>query len=309
MIILQAKTSKFMFMELRQLKYFVKVADTGSFSEASRQMFVSQSAISQQIKLLEEELDTQLFVRQYGNIVLTESGEELYPLAKRVLGSVEECHTRMMDLQGMLCGELNIGLTYSLEPYMREAMLEFMRAYPNVQVNAHYKNLTELLRMLHNKEVDLMLSMMPTSPHDFADSIPLTAYRLAAVMRKSHVLAQKESVTFQDLLPHKLILPEKGLRDRNAIESFIHKETGNLHVRALVNDVNALLNIIQKTNYVTILTEGSIVQRPELCFVPIDELSEPLPVYAHFNNQLNRKSSAMRFLEILRDSTRAHLLP
>lgn len=287
-------------MEIRQLKYFVSVADTGSFSEASRQLFVTQSAVSQQIKLLEEELGEQLFVRQHNNVIMTESGEELYPLAKRVLGDVDECKVRMHELQGLLCGELNIGLTYSLESYMREAMLEFMRSYPKVRVNAHYKNLPELLRMLNNKEIDMMLSMMPTSAHDFVDSVRLTEYRLAAVMRKQHVLAKKECITFQDLMPHKIILPEKGLRDRNAIESFIHKKTGELNVRALVNDVNALLNILQESNYVSILTEGNIANRPTLCAIPIEEMMDPIPIYAHFNNMLNRKNSAMKFLEVLR---------
>lgn len=293
-------------MEIRQLKYFIEVADTGCFSEASRRVFISQSAVSQQIKLLEEELGTQLFIRQHNNIRLTESGAELYPLAKQVLRGVAECQTRIKDLKGLLCGELNIGLTYSLESYMRQAMLEFMRAYPKVQVNAHYKNLTELLKMLNNKDIDMMLSMMPTSPHDFIDSIPLTEYRLAAVMRKTHSLAQKTSLTFHDLLPHKLILPEKGLRDRNAIESFIHKETGKLNVRSLVNDVNALLNIVQESNYIAILSEATIANRPALCSIPIEELKEPIHIYAHFNNSINRKNSALKFLELLQQSALLH---
>lgn len=291
-----------MLMELRQLKYFVGVAETGSFSVASRQQFISQSAVSQQIKLLEEELGTQLLVRQHNNAVLTESGEELLPLAKRVLRNVDECRSRINDLQGLLCGELNIGLTFSLEPYMRDTMLRFMHDYPMVQLNAHYKNLPELLRMLQDRNIDVMLSMMPTSPHDFVESVRLMEYRLAAVMRKTHVLAQKESLTFQDLLPHKLILPEKGLRDRNAIESFVHKETGKLNVRSLVNDVNALLNIIHESNYISILTEATIVNRPSLCAVPIEELKEPIPIYAHFNNTLNRKNSATKFVEMLKTS-------
>lgn len=292
-------------MELRQLKYFVGVADTGSFSETSRKLYVSQSAISQQIKMLEDELNAQLFIRQHNNVALTENGATLYPLAKQILANMEECHTRMKELKDLLCGELSIGLTYSLESYMRGSMLEFMRRYPKVRVNAHYKNLPELLRMLRNEEIDMMLSMMPTSPHEFIDSIPLTEYRLAAVMNRQHTLARKSSITFHDLLPHKLILPEKGLRDRNAIESFVHKETGNLNVQAIVNDVNALLNIIQDSNYVTILTEASIANRTQLCFVPIEELKDPIPIYAHFNNQVDKKNSAMKFFEILQQS--AHL--
>ena len=289
-------------MELRQLKYFLGVADAGCFSKASRKMFVSQSAISQQIKALEDELGTQLFIRQYNSVSLTESGETLYPLAKQVLKNASECVTTIRDLQGLLCGELNVGLTFSLESYMRGAMLEFMRTYPKVQINAHYKNLSELLRMLRNEEIDLMLSMMPTSPHDFIDSLPLTEYRLAAIMRKTHALAKKESLTFQDLLPHKLILPEKGLRDRNAVESFIHKEASILNVRSLVNDINALLNIIQETNYISILNETCIVNHPFLCSVPIEELKEPLPIYAHFNKAVNKKQSALKFLEILHNT-------
>lgn len=293
-------------MELRQLRYFVGVAETGCISETSRQMFISQSAISQQLKLLEEELGTQLFVRQHNTLTLTECGEELLPLAKQVLRGVTECHERIRCLQGLLCGELNVGLTYSLEPFMREATLCFMREYPKVQLNAHYKNHHELLRQLRNKEIDIILSMMPSSPHEFVESIPLTRYRLAAIMRKSHVLAKRSSITFQDLLPHKLILPEKGLRDRNAIESFIHKETGELNVRALVNDVNALMNIIQETNYISILNETSISNRPSLCSVLIEELKEPIQIYAHYNNLVSLKNSARRFIDILHNTALKH---
>ena len=286
-------------MELRQLQYFVGIAETGRFSEASKMLFVTQSAVSQQIKQLEEELGTQLFVRQTHSVMLTESGQELLPLAKSVLRGVAECRDRISDLKGLLCGTLNIGLTYSLEPYIRETMLGFMGQYPKVKVNAHYKRLSELLRMLKDHEIDIMFSMMPTSPHEFIESVQLTEYRLAAIMRNSHPLAKKEILHFTDLLPHKLILPEKGLRDRNAIESFIHADTGELNVVSLVNDVNAIMNMLQESNYVSILTEHTIKNYPLLCSVPIEELSNPIPIYAHFNNTTLRKHSADVFVDML----------
>lgn len=289
-------------MDIRQLQYFVGIAETGRFSKASRLLFVTQSAVSQQIKLLEEELGTQLFVRQAHSAVLTESGQELLPLARNVLRGVAECHDRMAELKGLLCGKLNIGLTYSLEPYIRETMLAFMSRYPRVKVNAYYKSLTDLLRMLRDNEIDIMFSMMPTSPHEFATSIHLTEYRLAAIMRNSHPLAKKEWLQFSDLLPHKLILPEKGLRDRNAIESFIHAETGELNVVSLINDVNAIMNILQESNYISILTEHTIKNYPTLCSIPIKELSEPIKIYAHFNNTTQRKHSADVFVEMLQQS-------
>lgn len=289
-------------MDIRQLKCFVAVAETGRFSEASKVLFVTQSAVSQQIKQLEEELHTQLFVRHSQCVMLTESGQELLPLARRVLQGVEECHDRMADLKEMRCGTLDMGLTFSLEPYIRETMLEFMGRYPNVRVNAHYLPLSELLTSLRENRIDIMFSMMPTSPHDFITSVPLTEYRLAAIMRKTHPLAGNKSLCFADLLPHRLILPEKGLRDRNAIESFIHAKTGNLNVVALINDVNAIMNILQESNYISILTEHTIKSCPTLCSVPIDELSKPIPIYAHFNTMAMRKHSAEVFVEMLRQS-------
>lgn len=289
-------------MDIRQLQYFVGIAETGRFSEASKILFVTQSAVSQQIKALEEELGTQLFVRQPHSVILTESGHELLPIAKKVLRGIDECRDRISDLKGLLCGELNIGLTYSLEPYIRETMLAFMARYPKVKVNAHYRRLTDLLRMLKEHEIDIMFSMMPTSPHEFVDSIQLLEYRLGAIMRKNHPLAKKQMLTFADLVPHKLILPEKGLRDRNAIESFIHAETGALNVVSLINDVHAIMNILQESNYISILTENVIKNSPTLCSVPIKELSKPIPIYAHFNNTTLRKHSANIFIDMMKQS-------
>lgn len=290
-------------MELRQLRYFVGIAETGRFSEASKQLFISQSAVSQQIKALEDELGTQLFVRNTHSVSLTESGQELLPLARKVLLSVGECRDRINDLKGLLCGELNVGLTYTLEPYARETMLAFMKQYPKVQLNFHYKNLPELLRKLHDRDIDIMLSMMPTSEHGFVDSIPLHTYRLMAVMKKTHPLSRKKFLTFSDLQTQGLILPEKGIRDRNAIESYIHTSTGDLNIRSLVNDANAILNILQESNLISILAEHIVDNRPSLCAIPIETLDKPIQIYAHFNNETRRKHSADVFIEVFKQTS------
>lgn len=290
-------------MELRQLKYFVSIAETGRFSDASRQLYISQSAVSQQIKSLEEELGTKLFVRNTHSVQLTESGMELLPLARQVLRSVDACTDRLNGLRGLLCGELNVGLTYTLEPYVRETMLEFMKRYPKVKLNAQYRNLPDLLERLNRKEIDVMLSIMPTSPHDKVDSVPLMNYRLSAIMRRSHPLASKAELCFDDLKNQGLVLPEKGIRDRNAIESYIHTETGTLNIRALVNDANAILNLLQESNYISILAEHIITNRPQLCAVPIAELSRPITAYAHTNREAFHKHSADVFVSLFRNTS------
>ena len=285
-------------MELRQLKCFVGIADTGGFSEASRVLYISQSAISQQLRVLEEELKTQLFVRNRRNAVLTDSGRELLPLARQILRDADECRARIDGLNGLLRGKLDIGLTSTLEPYVREAMLCFLEAYPRVQVNAHYKSLPELLRMLHDHEIALMLSMMPVSQHDYVESVFLMEYRLAAIMRRSHPLAARVQLTFNDLMHQRLILPERGLHNRNAIESFMHTATGDMKVCSITNDAGAIMNLLQESNCVSILAEHSIANRPSLCHIPIAELNEPVKAYAHFNRSVPRKASVQAFLDL-----------
>ena len=112
-------------MELRQLKYFVKTAETLNFSEAAKALFVTQSTLSQQIRQLEQEIDTVLFVRDSHSVQITESGERLLPLAERTLKDATSCLDMVRDLKNMLSGSLNIGITYTFAPILTQTVIAF----------------------------------------------------------------------------------------------------------------------------------------------------------------------------------------
>ena len=113
-------------MELRQLRYFVKAAETLNFSEAAKGLYITQSTLSQQIRQLETELDVQLFQRNSHEVTLTEAGAELLPYAKETLYAADTCKEHIRDLQQLLTGTLNIGVTYSFSPILTETVLAFM---------------------------------------------------------------------------------------------------------------------------------------------------------------------------------------
>ena len=100
-------------MELRQLRYFLRLSETLNFSVAAKELFITQSTLSQQILNLERELDQQLFIRNSHEVLLTEAGRMLLPLARESVYKVDNCFLRMQELKNMLTGELNIGVTYS----------------------------------------------------------------------------------------------------------------------------------------------------------------------------------------------------
>ena len=148
-------------MELRHLKYFVKIAETLNFSEAAKSLFITQSTLSQQIRQLEQEVDAQLFERNNHNVRLTEAGEELLPYARQTLKASQACFDRIQDLQQMLTGTLNIGVTFSFSPILTEALFAFIKLYPKVKLNIFYKPMAELMKMLEQDEVDFALTFRP----------------------------------------------------------------------------------------------------------------------------------------------------
>ena len=114
-------------MELRQLRYFAKAAETLNFSHAANCLNIAQSSLSQQIKQLEDELGTQLFIRDSHSILLTEAGEVILPFALRTIHDAEACADRIRDLRKLLTGPLNIGVTHSFSPILTESVISFIK--------------------------------------------------------------------------------------------------------------------------------------------------------------------------------------
>ena len=145
-------------MEIRQLKYFLKVAETLNFSEASRRLFITQSTLSQQISHLEAEIELPLFERSGRGVFLTEAGKELIPYALKAVSATESCMDHINDLKKMLTGELNIGVTYSFRTIMMDTMIDFLKAYPGVKLNIIYRSMEELMLMLKSRQLDFVLA-------------------------------------------------------------------------------------------------------------------------------------------------------
>ncbi len=295
-------------MELRQLKYFVKTAETLNFSEAARRLYVTQSTLSQQIKSLEDELGTVLFQRDSHTVSLTESGSRLLPLARQTLLDANSCKEQINDLKELLTGELNIGVTYSFSPILAETIKNFIKQYPGVKLNIRYKNMEELMNMLRHREVDFVLAFKPNRPYDEIESHSLFEDKLSVIMRKDHPFAGKKIITLADLKPHRLAIPAKGLQARNTIEKYISIEHSDLNVCLELNEANILLDIVQHNNLLTILSAATIRDRDMLTAVPIDLPDNQMQGCVHTLKRIYRKRSAEAFVKMLRDTNTAREL-
>ena len=118
-------------MELRQLRYFAKVAELKSFSKASKALFVSQSALSQQVRQLEAELGTSLLVRDSHHVVLSDTGRAFLPSALRTLAEAEIGMDNIRNVAGLRTGDLTIGSTFTFSLLLERVVREFAKKYPN----------------------------------------------------------------------------------------------------------------------------------------------------------------------------------
>lgn len=289
-------------MEFRQLKYFAKAAETLNFSEAAKALCVTQSTLSQQIKFLEQELDTQLFQRNSHAVFLTESGSELLPLALNTIYSAESCRERIQDLRQLLTGTLNIGVTFTFSPIMAETVLNFMNLYPHVKLNIYYKPMMDLMNMLEKHEVDFVLAFRPTKRYASIESHVLFNNKLAAIVHKHHPLAAYEKVTLAEIEKYDIALPAQGLQARNALEQMMSRYCPHFRIRLELNEVHFLLKLIKQSNLVTILSEATIHNEQDVKAIPIDVFENEMEGCVHMLKDDYRKHSAQTFIRMLSES-------
>lgn len=289
-------------MELRQLRSFIKLAEILNFSEASRELCLTQSTLSQQIRKLEDEFHSQLFIRNSHSVAITEAGTELLPFARKAVEAAEECHQRMVDLQDMLVGELNIGVTYSFSPILTETIFAFMKKYNGVSLNICYKPMADLMNMLRNRKIDFVLAFKPSEYAADIESHVLFQNYLAAIVNASHPLASKECVSLDELAGYNLALPSKGLQARNALDKILDRYPHNLNIRMELNDPHILLDLIRNSNLVTVLAEASVHNQAGVKAVRISIPENEMTGCVHTLTGSYHKKSTCEFVKLLCES-------
>ena len=285
-------------MELRQLRYFVKIAETLSFSEAAKALCITQGTLSQQIKQLEGEIGAQLFIRTSRNVCLTETGSEMLPYARRTIADADCCMARIADINNLGAGTLNIGVTYSFSPILTESLIAFRKLYPNIKLNIFYKPMAEMLR---GREVDFALAFKPSHPIEGVESHILFQNYLAAIVGTGHPLAKEKKLTLTQLTAYDLALPSQGLQARNAFDA-VAPAGGGFRIRIELNEVNILLKIIRNTSLVSVLAEATIHNESGVAAIPLDFPDNEMAGCVHLLREGYRKRSMQAFIELLSES-------
>lgn len=208
-------------MEIRQLRAFIAIAESGTFTAGALRVHVTQAAVSMQIRQLESELGTRLFIRAPRNVILTEAGEKLLERARHILREHDAAIEEMAELAGAKRGRLRIGsasagVTADLLPRI---LKDVRKRHPHTEVSVSSGTSEALVQQILAGEIDIAFVSLPVEARGIHTE-QLNEDQLVAVASPRHRLARQRTVSAYALAGERLILGERGGNTRRLIDEF-----------------------------------------------------------------------------------------
>ncbi|MEV0478451.1 LysR family transcriptional regulator, partial [Streptomyces prunicolor] len=200
-------------MQFQQLQYFVAVAETRHFTRAADLVHVAQPSLSQQIKALERELGADLFLRARGNITLTDAGEALLPLARRILADADTARHEVLELVQLRSGRIRLGATPSLcTGLLPDVLRAFHDRYPGIRLLIEEGGSHDLVRELARGALDLALVVLPLpTPSPALTTVELLREDLVVVSSpEASAPGRGRTVRISDLEGERLVMFRHG---------------------------------------------------------------------------------------------------
>jgi DNA-binding transcriptional LysR family regulator len=211
-------------MEIRQLRAFVNIAEAHTFTAAAERVHVTQAAISMQIRQLEQEVGSPLFIRTPRRVVLTEAGEKLLVRARTILREHDTALSEMAELAGAERGRLRVGSASARvsSDALPRILKELRRQHPQAEISVSSGTSEALVKQLLAGDLDTAFVSLPVEMRGIETEM-LGSDELVAIASPRHPLAKQRVISAFALAGEKLILGERGGNTRRLIDEFFAK--------------------------------------------------------------------------------------
>ena len=230
-------------MDFDQLTTFLEVARQGSFSRAGEKVFRSQSAVSAQIRQLEQEYGDRLLDRSGKTVKLTPAGQVLFDYAERLKKLREESLIAVADHSSTPRGTLRVGANEATCLYvLPEVFAEYCRRYPPVQINIYRNFSYKITEKLENGSIEVGILTLPiTSPS--LEIQPIFRDKLMLMVSSQNPLAKHKTTTVSDIVKHPLLLPKTG-HTRRLMDKLFRPYRDELQVRMELPSVGMIKSFV-----------------------------------------------------------------
>lgn len=288
-------------MNIRYVRYFLAVAEHQGFTRAAEALHISQPALSQQIRMLEESLDAQLFDRSGRHIHLTDAGEVFLQYARQAFQLLDEGQRAIHDVADLSRGSLRIAVTPTFTSYFVVPLVaEFHARYPHITLDIQEMPQEKMEGLLLENELDIGIAFAGGTAPEIV-STPLLQEVLALVVADHHPLAREESLSLSQLAAEEFILLNHHFATRLQIDHCLQKAGFHPQVTIEMHSINAILDIIQRTQLVSILPLNVAAQRTGLTTRLLKEAALERTAVLMQRKGTRPKAAARIFAEIARE--------
>ncbi|MHA6764100.1 LysR family transcriptional regulator [Streptacidiphilus sp. PAMC 29251] len=257
-------------MELRQLEYFVAVAEECHFTRAARRLQVAQSGLSASIRSLERELGAALFLRSTRSVELTAAGQALLVEARRALSATDAAKDAVAAVQGLLRGSLSIGSLQCLHVVHLPAVLaRFAADYPGLEIRLRQGGSNELTEQVRTGRLDIAFVSRPARCPESLLVDLLDAEPLVLACHPGHPFAARAQVDPAELREERFIDFEPDWGTRDLADQVLAAAGVDRRVALEVTDVHSLLDLVVSGLGVALVPQSFTVKTDRACFVPL----------------------------------------
>lgn len=292
-------------MNLNQLAIFHAVAQEGSVTRAAERLFISQPAVSKQLRELEKTLGLALFHRLSTGVRLTDAGELLLTYAKRIFEAEHEAERALAELRHLERGHLTVGASTTIGVYLLpEICAQFQQLYRGIEMRLVVDNTQAIRQGLLNNRLELALIEGPIESGELqADVIMMD--EIVAVAATHHPLASEPQVSIEQINAAGLIMRETGSGTRTVIESALVQRNLSVQPSMSLGNTEAIKLSVASGRGVALLSRLSIraeVEAGKLIVLPVPDLTIQRPFYRLKLRGKYESRAVREFLKILRQS-------
>ena len=281
-------------MDIAQLKAFLAVAATRSFSQAAEQLFVTQPAISKRIAALEEELDARLFDRIGRRVELTDAGRTLLPRAKSILLEVEDCVRAVSSLEGKVQGNLRFATSHHIGLHrLPRALKAFTRHYPLVQLDIRFMDSEAACHAVEQGELELAIVTLPPDPSASLTTRIIWPDPLSVLAARGHEMTRKRITDIRELSRYPAILPATNTYTRQIAEKAFRIRGIRLDVTLSTNYLETIKMLVSVGIGWSLLPVTMLDRQVSEIAVPELKLSRNLGVVIHRERTLSNAAIAL----------------
>jgi DNA-binding transcriptional LysR family regulator len=234
-------------LDSRQLKAFVILAQTGSYTETAKQLYVTHSAICHSMRALEEQVGCRLLSKLSKKAILTEAGEALLTHAHRALNEMRQARQTLANLNQWGTRRLRLAAdTTFLSTFLTPVLLQFHKDFPNARLQIESCGGENPANLLENNRADIILAEKPPAD-ETTEFIPLIADRFHLVINSDHPLAAQKSPSREGLAKNPCLLLRGSTHGRKQLEEFLSRREITLNIIGEIESVDALKDFVKHT--------------------------------------------------------------